>query len=106
MTQILDPVNNKQIGGDHYRRDRKYETWDVILDWGLGYLDGCALKYLSRWRRKHPTPQGRIADLEKARHYIEKQIAIEREALHYSPQAATAPGVLEGLAEHFRRAPK
>lgn len=63
--------------GEHYRC-HKYETWDVIADWNLGYFDGNAIKYLSRWRYKHPTQAGRIADLEKARHYIDKLIEMER----------------------------
>lgn len=64
-------ANQIQIGGNHYKRF-KYETWDVILDWGLGYLDGNAVKYLSRWRHKHG-----IEDLRKARHYIDKLIETE-----------------------------
>ena len=39
-------ANEIQIAGDHYKR-HKFETWDVILDWQLGYLDGNAVKYLS-----------------------------------------------------------
>jgi hypothetical protein len=44
----------------------------VILDWQLGYLDGNAVKYLSRWRHK-----GGVQDLKKARHYIDKLIEVE-----------------------------
>lgn len=64
-------ANDYQIGGAHYK-DYKYETWDVIVDWNLGYLDGNAVKYLSRWRLK-----GGIQDLKKARHYIDKLIETE-----------------------------
>ncbi len=64
-------ANARQEGGAHYKAHR-YETWDVILDWDLGYLDGNAVKYLSRWRLK-----GGIQDLEKARHYIDKLIEVE-----------------------------
>jgi len=60
-----------QIGGKHYKQF-KHETWDVIDDWGLGYFDGNAVKYLSRWRHK-----GGIDDLRKARHYIDKLIELE-----------------------------
>lgn len=67
-------ANAVQHGGTHYKA-LKYETWDVILDWGLGYLDGNAVKYLSRWRQK-----GGIEDLRKAKHYIEKLIE-QQEAL-------------------------
>lgn len=60
-----------QHGGTHYKQF-KYETWNVILDWGLGYLDGNAVKYLSRWRHK-----GGVQDLKKAAHYIQKLIEVE-----------------------------
>lgn len=66
-------ANDHQIGGAHYKAHR-YETWDVILDWNLGYLDGNAVKYLSRWRLK-----GGVQDLKKARHYIDKLIEIEEQ---------------------------
>ena len=64
-------ANDTQIGGSHYKR-HTFETWDVIHDWGLGYFDGNAVKYLSRWREK-----GGVNDLLKARHYIDKLIEIE-----------------------------
>lgn len=64
-------ANETQVGGAHYKR-HKHETWDVILDWGLGYLDGNAVKYLSRWRHK-----GGVQDLKKAAHYIQKLIEVE-----------------------------
>lgn len=64
-------ANVMQYGGTHYKQF-KYETWDVILDWKLGYLDGNAVKYLSRWRHK-----GGVEDLRKAKHYIEKLIEQE-----------------------------
>lgn len=64
-------ANEYMIGGSHYK-EHKYEPWDVIQDWGLGYFDGNALKYLARWRSK-----GGIQDLRKARHYIDKLIEIE-----------------------------
>lgn len=68
-------ANDRQIGGGHYKQF-KYETWDVIIDWRLGYLDGNAVKYLSRWRHK-----GGIEDLKKARHYIDKLIETEQQKI-------------------------
>ena len=65
-------ANSRQEGGSHYKA-HQYETWDVILDWNLGYLDGNAVKYLSRWRLKNG-----IEDLKKARHYIDKLIEVEQ----------------------------
>lgn len=67
----MDSADAVQHGGNHYKQFR-YETWNVIADWGLGYFDGNAVKYLSRWRHK-----GGIEDLKKARHYIDKLIELE-----------------------------
>jgi len=67
----MSKANDYQIAGEHYKQF-KHETWDVILDWGLGYLDGNAVKYLSRWRHKNG-----LEDLKKARHYIDKLIEVE-----------------------------
>lgn len=64
-------ANDVQVAGNHYKQ-HQYETWDVINDWGLGYFDGNAVKYLSRWRHK-----GGVEDLRKAKHYIEKLIELE-----------------------------
>lgn len=67
----MNKANETQVGGDHYKQFT-YETWDVIADWGLGYFDGNAVKYLSRWRHK-----GGVNDLRKAAHYIQKLIEME-----------------------------
>lgn len=58
-----------QVGGDHYSAINGYEHWDWAIDTGLGYLDGCATKYISRWWKKNG-----IQDLLKARTYILKMI--------------------------------
>jgi hypothetical protein len=69
----MTKANEYMIAGDHYKQFQ-YETWDVINDWGLGYFDGNAVKYLSRWRHKNG-----IEDLRKAAHYIEKLIELEEQ---------------------------
>jgi hypothetical protein len=38
----------------------------------MGYLEGNVVKYISRWRKKNG-----MADLEKARHYIDLLIQLE-----------------------------
>ena len=65
-----------------------FQPWDVINHFKLTYFDGNAVKYLLRWRDK-----GGVEDLEKARHYIEKLLEIERrkEAEADSLQRATVP---------------
>lgn len=61
-------VNSRQIGGTHYKS--KYEHWDLVLNLNLGYLDGVATKYITRWR-KAARP---VQDLQKAEHYVDKMI--------------------------------
>ena len=58
-------ANDSQIGGEHYHTD--YQHWDFITLYGLGYLEGCATKYITRWRKK-----GGLQDLSKAMHYLQK----------------------------------
>ena len=65
-------ANDTQVAGNHYKQFQ-IEPWDAIVDWGLGYLDGNAVKYLSRWRHKNG-----IEDLKKARHYIDKLLEVEQ----------------------------
>ena len=67
-------ANDKQVGGEHYKGS--IEPWDAITEWGLGYLDGSAVKYLARWQKK-----GGIQDVMKAIHFLEKLIEVENERL-------------------------
>jgi Protein of unknwon function (DUF3310) len=69
-------ANDVQIGGDHYKKGR-IQPWDYILANDIGYLEGTAIKYLTRWKYKNG-----VEDLKKARHFIDK--AIE----HYYSQEA------------------
>lgn len=64
----MTSANNRQIGGDHYGTS-ELQHWDMIEMYGVGYLEGCATKYISRWRQK-----GGLADLEKSEHYLQKLI--------------------------------
>lgn len=63
-------ANDKQIGGSHYKSTM--ECWDYIMSNELGYLEGTAIKYLTRWRKKNG-----VEDLRKAIHFIEKLIEVE-----------------------------
>ena len=67
MTQ----ANERQHGGDHYKK-KTIEPWDFIISNEISFLDGTAIKYLTRWKDK-----GGIEDLLKARHYIDKLIEVE-----------------------------
>lgn len=65
-------ANEKQIAGRHYKTSM--ECWDYIVANDVGYLDGNAIKYLTRWRKKNG-----LEDLKKAQHYLEKLIELEME---------------------------
>ena len=64
----MTSANDRQVGGDHYRTGG-LQHWDVVWQYGVGYLEGTATKYVSRWRKKNG-----IVDLEKGLHTLEKII--------------------------------
>ncbi len=78
-----DP-NAIQHGGDHYKR-KSIQPWDYIVANNIGFLEGNAIKYISRWREKNG-----IEDLKKAIHYIEKLIAVETERLIVPPTTSSS----------------
>ena len=61
----------KQVAGNHYK-DLPIQPVEYIHANALGYFEGNVIKYVSRWRKKNG-----IADLEKAKHYIELLIELE-----------------------------
>lgn len=63
-----------QEGGHHYT-DMKIQPVEYIHANGLPFIEGCVVKYVSRWRTK-----GGIKDLEKARHFIDLLIELEIKA--------------------------
>jgi hypothetical protein len=68
-----------QVAGGHYK-DLKIQPVEYIHANGIGYFEGNVIKYVSRWRAK-----GGIADLEKARHYIDLLIELERRVPRSEP---------------------
>ena len=64
-------ANAKQHGGDHYK-NAAIQPWDYIDANNIPFLEGSAIKYLTRWRDK-----GGLEDLRKAIHFIEKRIELE-----------------------------
>lgn len=65
-------ANEIQVGGDHYKQ-KGVQPWDYIIANNLGYLEGNVVKYVTRHKDK-----GGIQDLEKARHYLDKLIEVEK----------------------------
>jgi hypothetical protein len=62
---------DKQVAGNHYK-DLPIQPVEYIYANALGYFEGNVVKYISRWRKKNG-----LADLEKAKHYIELLIELE-----------------------------
>lgn len=75
-------ASERQVGGAHYRiKPGGVGHWDYCVEVNVPYLEGCASKYLTRWRDKNG-----VQDLEKSLHYIERRL----EAIH------TYKGALRG----------
>ncbi len=73
------------IKPSHYTR-HKIEPWDYVAANKLGYFEGSAIKYLTRWQYKNG-----VVDLKKARAFIDKLIAVE-EAKPLGRGAEPVPG--------------
>ena len=56
---------SKQVGGNHYAK-MKIQPMEYILANDIGFAEGTAISYLSRWKDKNG-----IEDLRKARHTID-----------------------------------
>ena len=54
---------NKEVGGSHYS-DMKIEPIELITALRLNFVQGCIVKYISRYKSKNG-----VEDLRKALHY-------------------------------------
>lgn len=67
-------ANERQVGGEHYKGSKGVvEHWDIVLQHELDYFQGQITKYVMRWKKK-----GGVQDLEKARHFLEKYIEVNK----------------------------
>lgn len=60
-----------QEGGEHYKK-LKLQPVEYIHANGIPFIEGCVIKYVTRWRDK-----GGVEDLRKARHFIDMLIELE-----------------------------
>ena len=58
-------AKDTQVGGDHYK-DMAIQPAEYIMRNNLGWAEGCAIAYISRWRQK-----GGVQDLQKAIHTLQ-----------------------------------
>lgn len=59
-----------QVAGEHYKLP--IQPIEYIHANNLGFIEGCIIKYISRWRNK-----GGFEDLEKIKHYVDLLIELE-----------------------------
>lgn len=67
ITTALD----KQVSGTHYK-NLTIQPIEYIQANNIPYMEGNVIKYVTRWRAK-----AGLADLEKAKHYLEMLIEFE-----------------------------
>jgi hypothetical protein len=60
-----DSALSKQIGGDHYKK-LKIQPVEYIHANGLPFIEGCIIKYATRWRDK-----GGLQDIDKIIQFAE-----------------------------------
>lgn len=70
LNEMMNALD-KQVDGNHYK-DLPIQPIEYIHANAMGYMEGNVIKYISRWRKKNG-----LADLEKAKHYIELLIELE-----------------------------
>jgi len=79
MSNALDV----QVGGAHYK-DKKIQPVEYIHANGLGFLEGCIVKRITRWRDKNG-----LEDLLKIKHEVDLLIDLEGLAPPPPPVALT-----------------
>ena len=65
----------RQVSGEHYK-SLKIQPIEFIHANGIPFAEGSVIKYVTRWRDK-----GWLADLEKAKHFLEILIELERKVV-------------------------
>lgn len=65
-----------QVGGDHYKK-MKIQPVEYIHANNIPFIEGCIIKYASRWRDK-----GGIKDLQKIAHFANLLIELETKENH------------------------
>ena len=73
-------ARDSQVGGKHYV-SKSVQPWDAMESWltreeFAGYLRGCIIKYIARYRDK-----GGVQDLRKLAHYTARLIELEESIL-------------------------
>jgi hypothetical protein len=93
-------ANLRQVGGEHYKTASGLQHWDVVEDYGIGYLEGIITGYLCRWKEK-----AGVQDLKKASHCLEKLIEIASRRGHKQrrPRGEVPTHIIERFVQDYRR---
>ena len=92
-------ANDKQVGGNHYKSAEDNglpQHWDIVVGMGWSYLIGNATKYLWRLDKKGG-PDKAIQDLEKAIHYLEKELSVRKAKMSSTSSPKTKQYVLSDV---------
>jgi hypothetical protein len=96
-------ANDYQVGGEHYRKDDVIQHWDYAWSHKFDYFQGQITKYVTRWRKKNG-----VADLEKAKHFLEKYIEVVKTSPHsvesilqeeFDRKTKVQPGTVEVVSQ-------
>lgn len=88
-------ANERQVGGDHYKGapcphcGNPLQHWDIAWAFRFDQFQYCISKYI--WRKKGPGGRQLIADLEKAKHHLEKYIEVMQAAEEETEGLAPGP---------------
>jgi hypothetical protein len=72
---IMESALATQVGGSHYK-EMAIQPLEFIHANSIPFAEGSIIKYVSRWRVKNG-----IADLEKARHFLDLLIELEHQKI-------------------------
>ena len=80
----MSNANETQVGGNHYSvKGDKIQHWDLSIMYEWDVFQYQITKYIMRAKDKHSTPEKRLEDLKKARHFLDKYI---ENWDHYDPE--------------------
>lgn len=76
VNEAIEPYSalDHQVAGGHYK-NKKIQPVEYIHANNLGFLEGCIVKRITRWRDK--PAESRFQDLEKIKHEIDLLIELE-----------------------------
>jgi len=74
VSEKITAALGRQEGGKHYK-GMAIQPVEYCVKNNIGFVEGCVIKYVSRWRSK-----GGVEDLRKSIHFLEILIEMEGES--------------------------